>query len=239
MGNTFRYIDYDDTETAAGTPNIDNDDRDRAVIRPGARVGYEFHPGYRGFIRGEGEFLRYKESTTTDGIEQNSQGFDLVAGAAIDLTGLIFGDFFVGYRERHFDDDRFDTLRGPVIGSKLTWIPTGLTTVTLNIENQIIESRRTGDLADSPGYTSTAIDARVDHELLRNLILSGGAGFGLDDFEDISREDKNVAAFVGADYLWNRYLTLGARYQFRYRNSNEAGDDFTRNLFMISLTGHL
>ena len=238
-GNTFRYVDYDDTPRGGGLPDIENDQRDRAVIRPAVQVGYDFHPGYQAFLRAEGKFLRYSSPTSPAGIEQDSDGFDIVAGANIDLTGLIFGDFFAGYRQRHFDDSRFDTVRGPVVGSKLTWIPTGLTTVTLNITNQIIESRRTTDLANSSSYTSTAISGRVDHELLRNLILSGGAAFGLDDFEGISREDKNVAAFAGANYLWNRYLSLGANYRFRYRNSNAAGDDFTRNLFMVTLKGQL
>lgn len=239
VGNTFQYIDYDDTTRGGGLPDIDNDDSDRAVLRPGVQVGYEFHPGYQGFVRGEGKFLRYKNSTTSSGIEQNSKGFDLVAGANIDLTGLLFGEFFAGYRERHFDDSRFDTVRGPVLGSMLTWIPTGLTTVTLNVQNQIIEERRSTFGATSSSYTSTSINANVDHELLRNLILSGGAGFGLDDFESISREDKKVTANIGAQYLWNRYLSLGARYNFQYRNSNVSGDDFTRNLFKISLTAKL
>ena len=119
LGNTVQYINYDDTPTAGGG-NIENDQRDRFVLRPALQLGYDVHPGYQAFIRGEGKFLRYKNSVAPNGIQQDSDGFDVVAGAALDLTGLIFGDFFVGYRERHFDDSRFKTIRGPVVGSKLT-----------------------------------------------------------------------------------------------------------------------
>jgi len=229
-----RYLDYEDVD-ATGGGTIDNDDRDRVEIRPGVRVAYEFSPGYSAFVRGEGAFLRYDQTVDNGGFKRDSQGYDLVGGASLDLTGLLFGDFFAGVRQRYFDDSRFDTITGPVVGSKLTWIPTGLTTVILEIDNQIIESVS----ANSSGYTSSGLGLSVDHELLRNLILSAGAGFRYDDFEGFSRTDKFFSGTVGADYLLNRYLTLGARYRYQKRDSDLSGNDYSRNLISVSLTGKL
>ena len=233
-GNDVRFLDYEDTD-AVGGGTINNDDRDQWQIRPGVKVAYEFSPGYSAFVRGQGDFRRYVDSTDDAGFQRDSKGYDLVGGASLDLTGLLFGDFFAGIRQRFFDDSRFDTLTGPVVGSKLTWIPTGLTTVTLNIENQVIEDTQPG----SSGYTSTGVGLGVDHELLRNLILSAGGGFRYDDFEGISREDKFYSGTVGAEYLLNRYLSLGARYLYERRNSNVSGGDYSRNTVSVSVTGKL
>jgi hypothetical protein len=230
-GGDVRYIDYDNVD-AIGGGTIDNQDQDRTEIRPGVKVAYEFSPGYSAFVRGEGTFIRYDETTDDSGFKRDSQGYDLVGGASLDLTGLLFGDFFAGVRQRFFDDSRFDSITGPVVGSNLTWIPTGLTTVILEVNSQIIESPN----LTSSGYTSTGVGVTVDHELLRNLILSAGGAFRYDDFEGITRTDKFYSGTVGADYLMNRYLTLGARYRYQHRDSDISGNDYSRNLVTVSLT---
>lgn len=234
LGGDVRRIDYDDTEGAGGT-SIDGDDRDRVIYRPGVQAAYEFSPGYSAFVRTEADIRRYDQTTDNAGFQRDSQGYDVVGGAAVDLTGLLFGDFFAGIRQRYFEDSRFETITGPVVGSKLTWVPTGLTTVTMQIDSQIIES--TG--ANTSGYNSTGIGVGVDHELLRNLILYGGVGFRYDDFEGIDRTDKFITGTVGADYLWNRYLSLGARYTYSGRDSDAPGSDYSRNLISLILTAHL
>ncbi len=233
-GGDIRRIEYDNTP-ATNNSTIDNSDRDRVEYRPGVKAAYEFSPGYSGFVRAEGDIRKYDKSVDSSGFKRNSTGFDVVGGAAVDLTGLLFGDFYAGIRQRYFDDARFDSITGPVVGSTLTWIPTSLTTVKLQVDNQIIES--TG--VNTSGYSSTGLTLGVDHELLRNLILTGALGGRYDDFEGISRTDKYLTGTAGADYLWNRYLTLSGRYTFTNRDSNAAGADYTNNLFSLFLTAQL
>jgi hypothetical protein len=233
LGNDIRRFQYTDTSATAGG-TIDNSDRDYTQLRPGVQVGYEFSPGYSAYLRGEGDIRRYDKKDSS-GATHDSKGYDFVGGASVDLTGLLFGDFYAGIRQQFYDASQFDTLTGPVVGSKLTWIPTGLTTVVLNIENQLIESV----MSNSSGYSSTAADLTVDHELLRNLILSAGAGIRYDDFEGISRTDKYFTGRVGADYLWNRYLSLGARYRYLGRDSDASGADFSSNIISLLLTAKL
>jgi hypothetical protein len=233
LGNDIRRYQYTNTD-ATGGGTIDNGDRDMTQLRPAVQVGYEFSPGYSAYVRGEGDIRRYDEDDSA-GFTRDSKGYDLVGGASVDLTGLLFGDFYAGIRQRFYDASRFDTLTGPVVGSKLTWIPTGLTTVVLDIQNQVIESTS----ANSSGYSSTAFDLGVDHELLRNVILSAGAGFRYDDFEGITRTDKYFLGRIGADYLWNRYLSLGARYRYLNRDSDVSGSDFSSNIISLLLTAKL
>jgi hypothetical protein len=232
-GSDVRRMQYTDPD-AVGGGTIDNSDRDRTEFRPAVQVGYEFSPGYSAYVRGQGDMRRYDKNDSA-GFSRNSSGYDVVGGASVDLTGLLFGDFYAGVRQRFYEASRFDTQTGPVVGSKLTWIPTGLTTVILDIQNDVIESTN----ANSSGYNSTALDLGVDHELLRNLILSAGAGFRYDDFDGISRTDKYFQGRVGADYLLNRYLTLGARYRYLKRDSDVSGDDFDSNIISLLMTAKL
>jgi hypothetical protein len=233
-GGEVRHYDYEDVD-AQGGGTIDQDDRDRMGYRPGVKVAYEFIDGYAAFVRAEGDIRRYDNGADSDGINRDSQGYDVVGGASFDLTGLLFGEAFAGVRQRFFEDSQFETATSPVVGATLTWIPTGLTTVALKVDNAFIEST---DI-NSSGYNSTGIGVTVDHELLRNLILSAGAGFRYDDFEGISREDKFFTGSAGASYLMNRWLSLGARYTYSNRNSNEAGNDYDRNLISLLLTAKL
>jgi hypothetical protein len=234
LGGDVRRYDYEDVD-ATGGGTIDQDDRDRVLFRPAMKAAYEFHPGYSAFVRAEGEIVRYDEGTDNSGFKRDSQGFDVVGGASLDLTGLLFGDAFAGIRQRYFEDSRFDSVTGPVVGATLTWIPTGLTTVTFKADSQIIES--TG--LNTSSYNSTGVGITVDHELLRNLIVSGGGGFRYDDFDGITRTDRFFIGTVGAQYLWNRYLSLGAQYSFSNRDSDVAGNDYTRNLISLLLTAKL
>jgi len=232
-GGEVRRLEFDDVETAMGS--VDQSHRDRVLYRPGVRAAYEFHPGYSAFTRAEGKIVRYDEAFDPNGFKRDSQGYDVVGGAAIDLTGLLFGDFFAGIRQRYFEDSRFDTVTGPVVGATMTWIPTGLTTVILKVNSEIIESTD----ADTSSYQSTGLALTVDHELLRNLILTAGGGFRYDDFEGVSRTDKFFTGIVGASYLWNRYLSLTARYIYSHRDSDEASAEYTRNLISLLLTAKL
>jgi len=230
-GGTIRRLDFDDGE-AAGGAMINNDDRDRTVFRPGLRVAYEFMPHYSAFVRGEGQITDYDAATDDNGFKRDSRGFDVVAGASIDITGLLFGDVFGGYRERYFDDNRFDSVKGAVFGAGLTWVPTRLTTVMLKVKNEVVETIT--DQASS--FTSSGVSLDVDHELLRNLILGAGLGYRFDDYDGVAREESNFGARFSVDYLMNRYMRLQARYRYQMRDSNVAGGDYTQNSAMLFLT---
>lgn len=230
-GGTVEHINFDDAMTAGGA-TVNNDDRDRNVFTPALEVGYQIVPQYVAFIRGEGRVVRYRAGIDDNGFNRDSDGFNIVGGAKIDITNLIFGDVFAGYRKRNYDDPAFSSTDGYVVGADMKWNPTRLTTVGLNLNRRITETINVA----SSGYVSTAIGARVDHELLRNLILNAFFGYRRDDFDGISREDDNYRAGVGANYTLNRHFILNARYAFRNRSSSTAGNDFTQNTIRGGVT---
>ena len=67
--------------------------------------------------------------------------------------------------------------------------------------------------------TETNLSVTVEHELLRNVILSGNAGYIHDDYNGISRTDDTYQVGAGAKYLLNRNLRLSADITYSSRSS--------------------
>ena len=79
----------------------------------------------------------------------------------------------------------------------------------------------------------------VDHELLRNLILSSRASYLNADYEGINRKDDYLKFGASGKYLLNRNLYVTLKYDYERRDSNAAGQDYTQNAVLLSLSGQL
>jgi uncharacterized protein (PEP-CTERM system associated) len=166
---------------------------------------------------------------------RDSDGFEVAVGSELDITGLLFGEVFAGFTRQYFDSSDFDTQNGFSYGLGLTWNPTGLTTVGLN--------GRGGFLPTDTGNASTRlqslVNVRVDHELLRNLILGGEVGYIRDDFSGIDRTDNRYEAGADVTYLINRNFSLSGGYSFTKRDSDDNAREFNRNLVTLRVTARL
>lgn len=229
-----RRIDFDDVTAAGGIP-INNDDRDRDEYEVGTRLGYEIVPSYEAFVRLTYNERKYDAATDDNGIQRDSNGYEAVGGIRLDLTGKTFGDVFVGYRNQEYDDPTLDSVSGLSYGAALTWNATTLTTAKLNLSRTLEETTANG----ASGYFANRAGLTVDHELLRNMLIGGGASYTLNDYEGIDREDDVVGFNLYAKYLWNRYLNLSAGYNRTSRDSNIAGVDYDRNVFLVKIEGTL
>jgi len=65
------------------------------------------------------------------------------------------------------------------------------------------------------------------------------AGFGHQDFEGTSRQDKYLRFGLGAKYPVNRNLNIVLDYDFDRRSSDAANSDFTENVIMLRAVGKL
>ena len=87
----------------------------------------------------------------------------------------------------------------------------------------------------------TRLGLRVDHELLRNLILSLEWTTVDEDFDGIDRKDEIDTVDFSARYLMNRRAELVLAYSHRDRDSNPVtaeGLRFSRNLVSLSSIIH-
>ena len=167
----LQQLDFDDVGTLAGGI-INNDDRDRDRDVYTAKMSYEIQPRYDAYLKYEYNEIEYDESFDDAGFDRSSDGYRALAGIAIDLTGLLVGDFYAGYQEQEYDDAALDDIDDYTFGAELTWNPTGLTTVTLSAERLIQETTVTA----ASGYLSSNLGFRVDHELRRNILLNATLG---------------------------------------------------------------
>lgn len=223
-------FDYDDS-TGVGGAQIDGDDRDRKKYRGTVRIGYEIQPEYEVFVRGGYNKIVYDEGLDSSGFNRDSDGFEVTAGARIDITGVLFGDIFAGYRRQSYDDARLEDFGAPTFGGGLTWNVTRLTTVKASIERDVVETTQ----VDSPGYFKTAYTASIDHELLRNLIIGGESSLIINEYKGNGRDDEEYKASLYVRYLMHRHLYLSARYSYERRDSNAVGADYDKNVFMLRL----
>jgi hypothetical protein len=84
-------------------------------------------------------------------------------------------------------------------------------------------------------YVTEEYGVRVDHELLRNVILTGAARFGNRDYETIAREDDYNEWELGADYMLNRNAVVRFRYEHDEVDS-PAYRDYEVNQATLGLT---
>jgi hypothetical protein len=220
----------------AVSPNdFNQNNRDRNIYDANLRTGYFISPRINVFVQG-GSFWQKRDQNDQGGVKRDSNGYSAVVGTSIDITGLLFGEVFGGYTRQEFDDDAFDTQNGFTYGVGLTWNPTGLTSVNLTGRGGFVPT----DTAGASTNLQSTIGLRVDHELLRNLLLGAEAGYQRDDFRGDSDDTEN-AFTVGGDvtYLINRYFSVVGGYGFTKRTADDNTREYNRNLFTIRVNAQL
>lgn len=165
------------------------------------RLDVELSPRITAFASGTIDERDYDNSPAS-----NSEGRSLLVGAAFQ-GNLLRGEISAGQFERDYDG--FDSIDGLAVAGRVEWSVTPLTTVT-------VDAVRSADdnvgIASGFPYVSMEYGARVDHELLRNVILTAAVRSGERDYEGADRDDEYMRYEVGADYILNRRVALRARY---------------------------
>jgi len=226
-GAGARTLDFRDVPLRGGGES-NEDDRDRNAYDVSLRLGYEIRPGYEAFVRTTYDWVRY-DGRDDQGRDRENDGYEVVAGAAVELTGLVVGQVFAGYFAREYDDAAFTDPSGLSFGGRLDWAVTGLTTVYGEASRSVVET----SVAGASSITRTVLVAGVDHELLRQLVLNGEARLVRDDFEGIVREEDTLRLSAGAVYTLNRNLFVEGGYSFATRDSDAAGRGFDDNVVLF------
>lgn len=235
VDHAIHHLDFANGQTGNGT-QINNKDRNRLINESTLRVGYEITPGYEAFLKGGYNFINYGQTFDDFGYQRSSDGYKVVTGLALDLTGKLTGDAYVGYQSQNFDDYRLATISGVTGGLGLKWNPTGLTTVKARVDRTINQTTQNA----SSGYFSTLFTLGVTHELLRNLILTADAGYGLNDYKGgNNRSESLYSAGVGAKYLINRNFYLKGGYEYNNRTTNIQNTNYDLNRVFLTIGSQL
>lgn len=232
LGGGYTDIDYKDTP-AVPFGTIDQDFRDREVLSGVARVGYAVSPDTNVYLQGRVNQRNYKQQPPVVAVDRDSDGYSLVVGSEFLISRLMQGMIEIGYQEQNYDTPGLPTVKGIYYQAGVDWYVTPLTTVRFSASSSVDES----DSLLASGSLSQRVGLGFDHELLRNLILSGDVSYQNNDFKGVAREDEYLRAGLGVNYMLNRYLALGVNYNYTDRDSNVAGLDYKRNVVGVSLRG--
>jgi hypothetical protein len=177
---------------------------------------------------------QYQLSPPVVGANLNDHGEQVNIGANFDLTKTVRGDVKIGYLKQDFAAAHFSSYSGMGALGKVEWFPDDLSTVTLTGSRQLQDS----PVGGSPIYISGVASLQIDHELLRNLLLTGRVGYENDNYRGIDRTDTQTTAYVGAKYLMNRLVgfTLGYTYLDQSSSGAAKGPKFGDNRVTLSTT---
>lgn len=234
LGATYADYDYDSVPLTGGGV-LNQDARDREQYTQFLRLGYDVSPDTNVYVQGTLNQREYDQKPPVVLLNRDSDGYAVVVGSDFRLTNLAQGGIFVGYQSQKYDDPTLPKIDGIAFGANVNWFVTPLTTVRFEAASTIEETISAG----ASGYTDNSVGLRVDHELMRNVILGGNVSFANQDYEGIARNDDVVRAGLGVDYLLNRNFSLRLGYDYTDRDSNVAGLDYSRNEVGLTLKAGL
>lgn len=231
-GATWREFDFDNAVDRLGAVILE-DDRDRDDFSLTARADFAVSPATALFVRTTFTERDYRLTTPAAAVNRDSTGYDIVVGANFELSTLIRGEVGVGFVSTDYDSAALVDQDSVGARAEIEWFPTQLTTVTLTASQSLEETQLVG----SPGYASTNLAGQVDHELRRNIILTGYLGLGIDDYEGIDRQDDRLGASVGVTWLLNRRVAVvGSLSHFNVESEGaNAGREFDVNRVSIGV----
>jgi len=214
---TGKLTDSDYTDVASASGVVNNDDRDRLDTEGTLKASYEFKPDFSVFAETTWKKISYDDDFDDDGVNRDSIGATYKTGMRFDFSGVTFGDIYLGATSQRYADASLQKSSGAIYGGKITWNPTRLTTVTWNAERVISETTTAG----ASGVLDTKLDLTVDHELLRNLILTARVEKKFSNYQGISQDDEDTKLKFSAKYLINR--NVNAQFTLEHHNRDAKG----------------
>ncbi|MEM6900613.1 MAG: outer membrane beta-barrel protein [Pseudomonadota bacterium] len=236
FGYEYVTTDFNDVEAFdPSIPGVDQDFRDVDTQTIRGRVSYALTRDYAVFVQGsyfDRDFDNLTEISPGLFADRDSDGFTIEGGLNFELQGPFRGDVAVGYLEENRVSPLFGDIEGLSVDGRLQWFPSRLTTVTASA------SRRTSDvgLIDAAAAVATSGNLRVDHELLRNVLLYAQGGVFTTDFTDDDRDDTFFDVGFGSIYKINKRVHLEGFYRYTNRDSNILTEEFSQNIVGFEIT---
>jgi hypothetical protein len=236
-GGGLTEIDYEDvSRVLPAVPDFfNNDDRDRTITDFFAKLSVKASEDTAIFLRGRVDDRDFDVALDDDGFNRDSSGVGVDGGLEFRMTHLLVGEVFAGYTLRSFDDAAFADANELAFGAGLKWFPSMLTTIRLDAARTIEDTSITA----ASSFVSTRGAIGLDHELLRNFILSGRVGYENAEYLGVGRDDDIITGSLSGRYLINNSFHLDAGWDYTDRSSTVLPFEYSTGQFHLSLTGKM
>lgn len=223
----YSNMDYDNNAQTNGTP-IDNSGQNRDEYRESAELAYSLDPHYSVFTRGSLNQIDYDRSTDLGGYARSQDGYRVDAGVRAKYD-MATGEVFAGYLSQEFDDSRLNDYDRTGLGYKVSVDVMPRTKLTSSYGFDI------GNTLDAGASTveRDTFDVGVEHKIIPAWKVNVGYNYQQSDYQQSTKEETNETYRLGTNYAITDNVHVGARYEFRTRDSNVTGGDYDRNRVMV------
>ena len=207
--------------------------RDRDVVAGGTTVRYDWGPLRSLLLVMRATGQRYTDQPRGQ-LSEDSIGYQAMVGFDYDADAVWRYRVLLGGETRQFT--AFHPHTDLIAEAEATWSPSGLTTVRGTLTRSIEDAAQQG----VSGFTYTAARFTIDHEYLRNVLLSASAGLQRADFLQGGGSQNGYLAGAGVTWLLNRSVRLSATYNLTgvagaHTGATIVSGDFTRQLTLLTL----
>ncbi|MDE1173254.1 MAG: outer membrane beta-barrel protein [Parvibaculaceae bacterium] len=227
----FQSYTYDNVSSFSGDKILESD-RNYDQYNVDWRVGYDVSPNVNVYLKPGYNWVNYTNQPGSEA-SRSSDGYTIAAGVQFAVSQLIIGDVYGGYQRQSYD--AYKNLSLPYYGANVTWYATSLTTVRFGAGSAINQT----NVADAQGYLAQTVGLGIDHELLRNVILSADGAYESDDYKSSPRTDDYWRGGLQVNYLIDRNFAVGIGYTIIDRNSTINNLDYTSNKIGLLLRAQL
>lgn len=207
VGGSARAVRYDGVFEEDGLL-LDLSFRDFEVYQGQARASFRRSENQEIYLQVTADTRRFQLAplfvngliVDVEGIDRSSRGGRVELGYRRQLTELLNLDLRAGYFLQDFDDPDLNNTSGLAFQGDVLWNATPLTSVRFSGVRQVDQSVN----PQFNGVVRTEARVQVEHELRRNIILIGRAGFA--DFNRLESTNDGDQYTIGvqAEYLISR-----------------------------------
>lgn len=212
--------DYNDNELGAGV---------EAMFLPKTWGFLRYHYGLRDYTT---------EATLVNDSNDSDYTYHRVnAGIGWDGGAKLSGEFNLGYQWRKYENE-VDSFVSKY-EDKNTWI------AATDVKYSIMENTRIGailrrELKETGSNTNefnveTAVGINLSHTAMEKIILAAGYEYTRNEYNTNNRDDRINRFNIGVDYKIQPWLTAGAEYILKIRDSTVSAYDYDDNQVLIKI----
>ncbi len=207
---------------------LNNHQRDYDEHLAALRISYAFSP--RLFVFADGELGQriFDERRDGNGFVQGSESWLWAIGTRLEFSPSLSLSGRFGYTRIDPDEATYGELDGVIYDASLIWLPTSLSTLTLNGKTEVAETTQSG----SPGSLNRSLSVAFDHSWTHRFSTNVLSEYEVRDYAGISQIDRTLTFGVGAQYLLSRSWALDTGYE---HTLVEGANSYREDVFYLGL----